>query len=199
MHAGGIAATNGYFVQTAGGNLAIDAPEGFADWLRQRGHRVDALLLTHQHFDHVMDAARIAAEHGCPTFAFSSYSKKLTLEDLYSMGSGVDLSVPPFTVDHLLEGKDTLDVTGLTFKLHYIPGHSLDSVVFHHEPSLLLFAGDVLFAGSVGRTDLPDGDGVRLLTGIHKRLMPLPDQTRVLPGHGPATTIGEERETNPYL
>jgi glyoxylase-like metal-dependent hydrolase (beta-lactamase superfamily II) len=87
----------------------------------------------------------------------------------------------------------------LTWKLAHVPGHSPDSVTFYSEPEKLLLAGDVLFAGSIGRTDFPGGSLDTLLQGIKKHVLTLPDETRVLPGHGPETTVGEEREGNPYL
>ena len=105
---GGIAQTNGWLLQTEAGALVFDAPEGMTGWLRQRGVRVAALILTHQHFDHVQDAAALKAEHACPIYAFAAYSRTLTLEDLFGVATGMSVSVPPYTVDHLLEGQSTL-------------------------------------------------------------------------------------------
>lgn len=198
-YTGGIAATNGFLLPLPGGTLLVDAPDGIAGWLKQQNARVDALFLTHQHFDHVLDAAAVKADHGCPVYAFAPFSRELTLERLYGAVSGSPFSVPEFAVDHLLEGKDTLAALGETWRLHHIPGHSPDSVCFQLEKEHLLFGGDVLFLDGIGRTDFPGGSTRQLLSGIEEKLFPLPDQTRVFPGHGDDTTIGRERMENPFL
>jgi glyoxylase-like metal-dependent hydrolase (beta-lactamase superfamily II) len=199
VHTGGIAATNAYLLTLPGGTLVIDAPEGTADWLRRLGVRPDVLLLTHQHFDHVMDAAALKREFGCRIVAWSAYSRDLTLELLFSAVSGMSVNVPPFEVDDVLEGKSTLEAAGEVWSLLHIPGHSPDSVCFHHEAEKTVFGGDVLFECGVGRTDFPGGSHTRLITGIVEKLMPLDDATVVFPGHGDSTTIGAERMGNPYL
>lgn len=198
-YTGGIAETNGWVLETDAGTLAVDAPEGFADWLEEEGVKVDALLLTHQHFDHVMNAAEIKARQGCPVAAFARYSKNLTLELLFGAVTGTSVSVKPFDVDHVLEGRGELAIAGVDFKLLHVPGHSPDSVCFHAPGLELLFGGDVLFAGSIGRTDFPGGSMEQLLRGIEEKVLVLDDSTRVFPGHGPETTIGDERNGNPYL
>jgi glyoxylase-like metal-dependent hydrolase (beta-lactamase superfamily II) len=170
-----------------------------AEWLRDAGVKVDALLLTHQHFDHVVDAARIQQEHGARLFAFAPYSRALTLEQLMEMATGMPVKVAPFRVDEIIEGATHVEVAGERFALQHIPGHSPDSVVFYHADGGLAFSGDVLFAGSIGRTDFPGGSMELLVDGIHRKLFTLPDVTRILPGHGPETTVGEERGSNPFL
>lgn len=196
---GGIAATNAHLMKLPGGTVLVDAPEGVATWLRRLNVRVDALCLTHQHFDHVMDAAAVKQEHACRVFAWSAFSRDLTLEKLYGMVTGSSFEVPSFEVDELLEGKDTLEALGETWRLHHVPGHSPDSVCFHLEREHLLFGGDVLFLDGVGRTDFPGGSTQQLLSGIESKLFRLPDATRVFPGHGDDTTIGRERLENPFL
>lgn len=198
-YTGGSAMTNGYYIESPTGGVAVDAPEGFADWLRRHGKKVDLLLLTHQHYDHIMDAALIQREFGAHVCAFAAFSRDLTLADLIEMATGVPLKVEPFKVDELLEGKSELDAVGMKWHIAHIPGHSPDSITFYNGAENLLFAGDVLFMGSIGRTDFPGGDGEGLVRGIHEKLLILSDDTRVLPGHGGATTIGREREDNPYL
>lgn len=195
---GGIAQTNGYLVETPTAALAVDAPEGMAGWLARQGKPVTHLLLTHQHFDHCQDAAAIQRS-GAKVLAFSPFSRELTLEFLMGFVSGTSFQVAEFTVDEVLEGKGSIEAGGITWKLMHIPGHSLDSVVFYAVEEGLVMGGDVLFAGSVGRTDFPGGSTEMLLAGITKHLLTLPDTTRILPGHGPETSIGEERESNPYL
>lgn len=198
-HTGGIAATNAHLVRLPGGNVLVDAPEGAAAWLRQQGVRVDVLFLTHQHFDHVLDAAAVKAEHGCRVYGFAPFSRDLTLEKLFGMVTGTSMQVPEFTVDELVEGRDTLVAVGETWKIYHVPGHSPDSVCFHLESQHLLFGGDVLFLDGVGRTDFPGGSTRLLLSGIEEKLLSLPDATRVFPGHGDDTTIGRERLENPFL
>lgn len=197
---GGIAQTNGYLVETSHGNFAVDAPEGFSTWLKKNNQgALAALLLTHQHFDHCQDAAAVQREFGAKIYAFAPFSRSLTLEVLMGFVSGTRFEVPAFTVDHVLEGREEVTVAGLVWKLSHIPGHSLDSVTFYQRELGLLFGGDVLFSGSVGRTDFPGGSTATLLQGIQRELLVLPDDTRVIPGHGGETTIGHERRHNPYL
>lgn len=199
VYTGGIAATNAYVLAASGGTLLVDAPEGVTDWLLSQGHRPDALFLTHQHFDHVMDAARVQAEFGCPIYAWSGYSRDLTLEALFELYSGGGLSVPAFVVTEALAGKDDISLVGREWRLYHVPGHSPDSLCLYDPEAYLLFGGDVLFAGSIGRTDFPGGSSSLLVSGIEEKLLVLPDDTEVFPGHGPPTTIGQERTDNPYL
>jgi glyoxylase-like metal-dependent hydrolase (beta-lactamase superfamily II) len=198
-YTGGVAETNGWLLQTDAGTIAFDAPEGMAAWLDRRGIKLDALVLTHQHFDHVWDVAKIKASQGCPVIAFAPYSKTLTLELLYATAAAAGFSIEPYAIDQVIEGRESIALAGLDFKVLHVPGHSPDSICFHASEQGVLFAGDVLFAGSIGRTDLPGGSTRQLLTGIASKIMVLDDSTRVFPGHGPDTTIGDERGGNPYL
>lgn len=194
---GGMTQTNGYLIETPAGNLLIDAPEGVAAWLAGMGVRIDHLLLTHQHYDHVVDAAAIQ-QQGARLYGFAPYSTELTLEAL-ARAWGMPISVAPYRVDELLEGRPALDLAGLRFELAHIPGHALDAVTFHAADQAIVFSGDTLFAGSIGRTDLPGGSMEQLITGITQHLLTLPPQTQVLSGHGPATSIAREMDANPYL
>jgi hydroxyacylglutathione hydrolase len=196
---GGIAQTNGYLIQRPGGLLLIDAPEGINHWLGQRGAKVDALLLTHQHFDHVLDAAAVAKSHGCPVLAWSPLSKDLTLESLFGAVTGSSYAVPPFHVTQILKGETEIEVLGESIQLLHVPGHSPDSLCFYLPEAQLLFGGDVLFLDGVGRTDFPGGSFQQLAKGIETQLWPLPDETLVYPGHGLFTTIGRERTENPFV
>ncbi len=198
-YTGGIAATNGHLLTLPGGTVLVDAPDGIATWLKQQKVKVDALFLTHQHFDHVLDAAAVKAEHGCRVYSFAPYSRDLTLEILYGAVTGSPFSVPPFVADEILEGQSQVEALGEMWKLYHVPGHSPDSLCFHLEGQNLLFGGDVLFLDGVGRTDFPGGSTQQLLSGIVEKLFILPDATRVLPGHGDDTTIGRERMENPFL
>lgn len=194
---GGFVRTNAYLLETTGGNILIDAPSGVAEWLDGIGVRLDHLLLTHQHYDHVEDVKKLAAR-GAKVHAHSGYSKDLTLESA-ARDWGLPIVVEPYEVNGLLAGKDTLALCGHEFRLSHIPGHAVDSLAFHVPAYGMVFSGDTLFAGSIGRTDLPNGDTRQLLDGIDRHLMTLPENTKVYPGHGPATTIGSEKSGNPYL
>lgn len=195
---GGFVQTNAYLVETPdGGHLLIDAPMGVAEWLKQKGITPAALLLTHQHYDHVEDAAAVAAM-GVKIHAFAPYSTALTLEERVR-DWGLPIQVPPYTVDELLEGRPSVEVGGATLKIAHVPGHSTDSVTFYLAGKGELYAGDTLFQGSIGRADLPGGNMAQLVDGIREKLFALPEETRVFPGHGPATAIGAERAENPYV
>ncbi len=192
---GGLVQTNGYLVETAKGNFLVDAPAGITEWVQAKGVRVDALYLTHQHYDHVEDVAALRAI-GVKVFAWADYSKELTLE---AFGSGWGLpSVEPYEVDEIIVEGERL-MFGTKAKVSHVPGHSMDSLTFYIPDAGIVFAGDALFAGSVGRCDLPAGSLELLLAGIQKELLSLPDGTRVLSGHGGETTIGREKTTNGYL
>ena len=194
---GGFAQTNGYLVETSGGNFLIDAPEGVVDWLKRNGVSVSDVLLTHQHYDHVLDAAELQAS-GARLHAHSPYSQELTLE-LAARAWGMPISVEPYRINAVFKVDQPLLMAGITILMAHVPGHATDSVIFHLPEHAVVFSGDTLFAGSIGRTDLPGGDTGQLLEGISRHLMTLPPETSVLSGHGPATTIGREMAENPFL
>jgi hydroxyacylglutathione hydrolase len=195
---GGIASTNGYLLTSTNGvALLIDAPDGIAAWLEKKAIRPSHLLLTHQHFDHVTDAAALQAM-GTQLYAFSPYSASLTLDENSRLW-GLPATTK-YTIDHLLEHQSLLELENLSIQLAHVPGHSPDSVTYYIEQAKTLFSGDTLFQQSIGRTDLPGhGDHDLLLRGIRDKLLTLPEDTIVYPGHGDATTIDEEIRMNPYL
>jgi glyoxylase-like metal-dependent hydrolase (beta-lactamase superfamily II) len=193
---GGLFDTNCFFLPAHG--ILIDAPQTTAAWLKKCGHRVRTLLLTHAHIDHVWDAAAIRREHGCKVGYHADGAEMLT-EPGYFKRFGMNWDIEPVPADFLIEETPSLTVEGLDFQVLLIPGHCPGSLCFFDKKERILFGGDVLFAGSIGRSDLPGGDHHLLLRGIRAKLWPLGDDVKVLPGHGPATTIGTERRTNPFV
>lgn len=194
-YTGGMVQTNAYLIESAQGNFLVDAPAGVCAWIAEKGVRLDGLYLTHQHYDHVEDVAALRAA-GVKVYAWADYSKDLTLE---SYGSSWGLpEVRCFQVDEkIAEGE--AEILEMKTKVSHVPGHSQDSITFYLAEAGAVFAGDALFAGSVGRCDLPGGDFELLISGIKRELLTLPDDTKVYPGHGPMTTIGRERVGNGYL
>lgn len=200
---GGFFQTNGYLLIHPGGRLLVDAPEGIADWLESLGVRPDILLLTHLHYDHVIDAAAVRERFGCPVWAHSPVDSDLTLETVLKESIGWPFVLAPFEIDRTLAGEAEIEAAGARISLIHVPGHSPDSLCYRMdfpvEAAPRLFGGDVLFRGGIGRTDFPHGDHNLLLQGIREKLYPLPGETRVFPGHGPETTIGREKTSNPFV
>jgi hydroxyacylglutathione hydrolase len=195
---GGIFDTNAYLIQTPGGNLLIDAPTGSADWIRDLGVRLDLLVLTHGHFDHFDDGAKIKRASNCQV-AFHKDGIPLITDPDFFKNRGYFLETEPVQPDFLIEETPQLDLCGIAFRVLLVPGHCPGSLCFYSARDEMLFDGDVLFARSIGRTDFPEGDHSLLIRGIREKILTLPDKTMVLPGHGPQTTIGEERRNNPFL
>lgn len=195
---GGIFETNCYLVHAPGGAILFDAPDGACAWLEQRGITPALLLLTHGHFDHVPDVAKIQRRFGCEIGCHADTVPMIS-DPKFFRSYGFQLEIEPAEPDFLIaEGAD-LDFAGAKFDVLDVPGHSPGSLCFYSTPDQLLVGGDVLFAGGVGRWDLPGGDAELLFSGIKRKLFALPDDVTVLPGHGPTTTIGHERATNPFV
>lgn len=193
---GGLFDTNCFFLPEAG--ILIDAPQDAAAWLKESGHKVNLLLLTHGHIDHVWDAARIQREHGCKVGYHIETEPMVTERDFF-MKFGFGWEIEPIIPGFHIDEAESADLGGLDFQILLVPGHCPGSLCFLLKKDQLLFGGDVLFAGGVGRWDLPGGDGELLFRGIREKIYPLGDDITVLPGHGPATKIGIERESNPFV
>ena len=193
---GGIFDTNCFFLPEAG--LLIDAPQDAAAWLERSGFRVQTLLLTHGHIDHVWDAARIQRTHGCRVGYHRDGAQMLT-EPGFFKKFGMNWEIEPVPADFFLEESAKEVVGGIEFQVLLVPGHCPGSLCFFAKSERVLFGGDVLFAGGVGRWDLPGGDRDLLFRGIREKVFALDDEVTVLPGHGPATKVGVERRTNPYV
>jgi len=175
--------------------------------LQRHNLRVTQILITHAHIDHIAGAARLKALTGAPILYNSRDLDLVKIMDMQASWLGLarapDVPPPDDTLDEgrIITLATAPDSTKPPIAAHVLhtPGHTQGSVCLYLPDHSLLLAGDTLFAGSVGRTDLPGGDTNTLLRSIHHKLLPLPDATVVIPGHGPSTTIGDERATNPFL
>jgi glyoxylase-like metal-dependent hydrolase (beta-lactamase superfamily II) len=199
----GPVATNGYLVadRQGGKAVAIDAPQGVAALMVEQAREwktpIDYLVNTHAHWDHFLDNAELLRLTGAKFGIHRESAPLLTLPQTRYFGLGLDIE--PTKPDFFLEEGEIFVVGDLRFEILHCPGHCPGSVVLYERKERAAFVGDVLFAGSIGRTDLPGGDQQLLLDGIRGKLLPLGDDVRVYSGHGPVTTIGVERRTNPFL
>ncbi len=182
------------FVVDPGG----DAPR-ILEAVTERNLRPQAVLLTHGHLDHVGAAASVAEAYDIPILGPHAGDRPW-IEALEDQARLFGLpSAPRFEPDRWLEAGDRLSLGSHTFEVRHCPGHTPGHLIFVDPPGGLALVGDVLFKGAIGRTDLPLGDHPTLLTGIREQILPLDDATRLIPGHGPLTTVGEERAHNPFL
>ncbi|MBA3273534.1 MAG: MBL fold metallo-hydrolase [Chthoniobacterales bacterium] len=195
---GGIFETNCYLLHAPGGAILFDAPDGACAWLESIGITPKLLLLTHGHFDHVPDVAKIKRRFGCQIGCHAD-TVPMIADPEFFRNYGFQLEIDPAEPDFLITATHGCNFAGAEFEVLEVPGHSPGSLCFLSRPDDLLIGGDVLFAGGVGRWDLPGGDGELLFDGIKTKLYPLGDNIMVLPGHGPPTTIGQERRTNPFV
>ena len=192
--------TNCYVVRTARSaeEAVVIDPSGDAGQLRLElaalGAKCAAILITHGHWDHLLGVAELAEGTGAPVYMSEDEQGLLqNLPDLVPQGVVGRAHTP----DVLLSGDESLDLAGITFEMLKVPGHSPGHLAYHTDDSL--FSGDVLFAGSVGRTDLPGGDWDTLVETLRALTERFPPETVVYSGHGPPTTLGAELARNPFL
>ena len=199
----GLVQENCFLVRPEGGDRAVIVDPGdeaprLLQAIEDAGVTLDAILLTHTHFDHVGAVAPVARATGAPVYC--PRIEVPVLQDVMAYvpwpGFGPFESWDP---EETVEGGETLDLAGLTLDVVHTPGHSPGHVTYAVRGEQALLSGDVLFRGSVGRTDLPGGDGPTLLRSIAMLLDRFDDETRVYPGHMGVTTLGAERATNPFL
>ena len=181
--------------------MVIDPGDQIEDVLaavRKHGLQVKQIVITHAHIDHVGGAMKLRRLTGAPVLLNQNDSALLKMLDVQA--AWVGMAPPePVEIDQSLADGDTVRAGGLSASVLHTPGHTEGSVCLYFPAESKLIAGDTLFAGSIGRTDLPGGSFEKILRSLHQRVLALPDDTVVVPGHGPGTTIGEERESNPFL
>ena len=167
--------------------------------LQETGVELEKILLTHGHLDHAAAAGKLAADHSVPIEG-PHEDDRFLIEGLPDQSEKYGLPVfPGFAPNRWLRQGDTVSVGGLTFDVIHCPGHTPGHVVFYHAPSKLAIVGDVLFQGSIGRTDLPRGNFQDLIDSITQRLWPLGGDVSFIPGHGPMSTFKRERQMNPFV
>jgi hydroxyacylglutathione hydrolase len=208
-------ATNCYVVAPGPGEECVivdpgeDAEPGITQILAEHRLKAVAVLLTHGHIDHIWSVAPVCGAQGIPAYIhpadralLSDPARGLSLQAGQQLFGGLTFTEPD-EVAELADGM-TIRLAGMELVVDHAPGHTPGSVTFRAPEGLdggqdVLFSGDLLFAGSIGRTDLPGGDYPTICDSLARVCLPLPDWTAVLPGHGPATTIGAERAANPFL
>ncbi|HTT20599.1 MAG TPA: MBL fold metallo-hydrolase [Candidatus Sulfotelmatobacter sp.] len=181
--------------------MVIDPGDEIDDilaFVRKHNLQVKQIVITHAHIDHVGGAMKLRAATGAPILLNQNDYALLKMLDVQAAWIGVP-APGKVEIDRSITTGETVSAGSHTAQILHTPGHTEGSICLYFEPEKKLIAGDTLFAGSIGRTDLPGGDMQKIMHSLHTTVLALPDDTVVIPGHGESTTIGEERATNPFL
>jgi hydroxyacylglutathione hydrolase len=181
--------------------MVIDPGDDIEDVLaiiRKHNLQVKQIVITHAHIDHVGGAMKLRAATGAPILLNQNDYALLKMLDMQAAWIGMP-TPGEVKIDQSIGNGDTVSAGSLQANILQTPGHTEGSICLYFPAAQKLIAGDTLFAGSIGRTDLPGGSMQKILRSLHSTVLALPDETVVVPGHGPLTTIGEERESNPFL
>jgi len=181
--------------------LVIDPGDDIADVLavvRKHSLQIKEIIITHAHIDHVGGAMKLRAATGAPILLNQNDYALLKMLDAQAAWIGV-AAPGKVEIDHSVGQADSIKVASLSADVIHTPGHTEGSICLYFPAEKKLIAGDTLFAGSIGRTDLPGGSFEKIISSLHEKVLALPDEAVVIPGHGPLTTIGDERESNPFL
>jgi hydroxyacylglutathione hydrolase len=197
--------TNAYLLTApeTGEAVLVDAPQGV--WpmvepiLGKDKSRLSALWLTHGHWDHTQGAAEVVRRSGAKVLAHQADQRLIETPEVMRRHTMPGIVLEAVKVDRWLEDGETLEALGEKVRVRHVPGHCAGSLVYYFPRAGAAFAGDALFRGGVGRTDLPGGSFEQLEDSIRSRIYTLPDATTVFPGHGEPTTVGEEKQSNPYV
>ncbi len=180
------------------GNMNDQETYAISNFITENKLNIQKILLTHAHIDHVLGLQWAFDTYKVPVILHKDDQEVLDM--LSASGARFGFQVPPVKVEtiYINEG-DELELDGEKFKIYHVPGHSPGSIVYHHEARKFMISGDVIFEGSIGRTDLYKGNYEQLIDGIKTKLLILDDETQVFSGHGNSTTIGFEKQHNPFL
>ncbi len=197
--------TNAYLLTDAalGQAVLIDAPGDI--WrqaepiLAAESCRLVELWLTHGHWDHTQDAAKVVRATGARTRGHAADRHFFETPQIMSAFLGSQIKLEPLTIDHWVVQGERFEALGRPVEVRHVPGHCPGNVLFYFGKDAAAFVGDALFAGSIGRTDLPGGSREELTNAIRSQIYTMPDSTVVYPGHGPATAVGVEKRGNPYV
>jgi glyoxylase-like metal-dependent hydrolase (beta-lactamase superfamily II) len=194
---------NAYLVRSPGADRAVAIDPGgaageMARALTEAQVGLAAILLTHAHIDHIEGVASLVRRFPAPIYLHPADLEWYDRAPDQAAFYGMEIEVPP-PVDHPFEAGQKLELAGLRFEVRHVPGHAPGHVLLYLPEAGIAFVGDVVFQGSIGRSDLPGGDFARLMRSIREEVLTLPDETILYPGHGPATTVAHERVANPFL
>lgn len=194
---------NSYLVRLPGDSrvVAIDpgaAVDAMVESVRAGGLELEAVLLTHAHIDHIEGVAELVRQTGAPIYLHPDDRVLYERAAEQAVYFGMDFEAPP-PPDHAFTDGQTLELAGIRFEVRHAPGHAPGHVILYVAAAGAAFVGDVVFQGSIGRSDLPGGDFQELMRSIREQVLTLPGETVVYPGHGPETTVAHERVSNPFL